>query len=266
MATTSICPDGFYVYVHERNDSGSVFYVGKGRGKRAWTKRHYNSRWMRVDAKHGHTVRVVQSGLSEACAFSIERLMIYRLRATGAPLVNMTDGGEGPAGFSPSEETRLKQRAAKVGRKLAPEHAAKISAALRGKRRSQEQRDKLRGRIFSEAHKKALSERATNRRMSAESIAKMALSKRGKKASEQTRAANSAASKGEGNPHFSPTKHWFHHRVHGPRHCTQYALRTEFGLPHGNLSKLVIGKRNIVAGWTMLIQENIRNGEYTGRS
>ena len=26
---------GFYTYEHTRNDTGAVFYVGKGRGKRA---------------------------------------------------------------------------------------------------------------------------------------------------------------------------------------------------------------------------------------
>lgn len=43
----------FYVYQHTRNDTGEVFYVGKGSGDRLKSNKRRNSHWTRIVAAHG---------------------------------------------------------------------------------------------------------------------------------------------------------------------------------------------------------------------
>lgn len=97
----------FYTYFHTRNDSGAVFYVGKGMGKRAHSTAR-NEHWHRVVAKCGHTVHMAMSNLSEDNAFSHEKLLIQCFKDMGIPLCNQTDGGEGTSGHIHNEETKKK--------------------------------------------------------------------------------------------------------------------------------------------------------------
>lgn len=99
MAETKLSPSGFYVYalVDPRDDS--VFYVGKGKGGRAWShlkRRGANSLlWDRVcdvsNSGHDVVVRIVKDGLEEKSAFDLEKKMI----ADGANLTNILKGGQG---------------------------------------------------------------------------------------------------------------------------------------------------------------------------
>lgn len=100
----------FYVYAHTRNDTGAIFYVGKGRGDRACLKKGRSEHWRRIEQKHGRTVLMLAEGLDEELAFLVEQEAIDKLRMIGVQLVNMTDGGEGA--------------------RLAPEHEAKRIASI----------------------------------------------------------------------------------------------------------------------------------------
>lgn len=92
----------FYVYAHRRLSDGSIFYIGKGHGKRAWVKSTRGIWWKRVEAKHGRSVHILARELPEICAFSLERSLIsFYGRAN---LVNATDGGEGATGAKRSDE------------------------------------------------------------------------------------------------------------------------------------------------------------------
>lgn len=136
----------FYVYVHRRSDSGAVFYVGKGSGHRIRCKQGRNPYWLSVVAKAGgYQAEMVVRGVDEELAHLAEVELIDRLRRCGARLSNMTDGGEGMAGYVRSRESiergASKQRgvpkpaasAALKGRPKSPEHRAKLSAARLGK-------------------------------------------------------------------------------------------------------------------------------------
>lgn len=92
----------FYVYVHRRVSDGKVFYVGKGKGKRAWCKSTRSDWWKRVESKHGRTVHIIVRNVQETCAFSIEVALISFLGS--GELVNMTRGGEGASGSKRSSE------------------------------------------------------------------------------------------------------------------------------------------------------------------
>lgn len=96
----------YYVYLHKKADTGEVFYVGKGRGRRAW-KKERSEYWKNVVAKHGFTVQMWREGLTEEEAFAEEIRKITSLKAQDVKLANLTDGGEG---CSKSEQTEEKQR------------------------------------------------------------------------------------------------------------------------------------------------------------
>ena len=138
----------FYVYLISRLD-GRPCYVGKGKGDR-WTRhegraRHYNRHLgsiidqARALGEELPKVKIAE-GLAEDEAFRIERELIALIgrEANGGPLVNLTDGGDGPAGYQPSPELIERQAATRRGRKLSPEWKMKISRALKGKSKSTE--------------------------------------------------------------------------------------------------------------------------------
>lgn len=80
----------FYVYQHLRADTGEVFYVGKGKGKRL-TSRGRNEYWKRIVEKHGLIVEVIAEKLTETDAFELEVSTIRRHKEAGLKLAN--DGG-----------------------------------------------------------------------------------------------------------------------------------------------------------------------------
>lgn len=130
-----------FVYLHRRADSGEVFYVGKGTWTplkkyiRASTTSRRNIHWKRIVTKcGGFTHEVIAEFDIEAEAFAEEIRLIaeYGKCNYGGLLCNITDGGEGHSGFSPTEETRSKMSAAARG-KPKPDHVkAAVSAAQRG--------------------------------------------------------------------------------------------------------------------------------------
>ena len=131
----------FFVYIHRRPDTGEVFYVGKGtRTKlkqyiRANTTSRRNIYWRRVVAKAGgFSVEVLADFFDEVDAFAYECELIsaHGRVGVGGALCNLTDGGEGHSGLSPSEETRRKMSNAHRGRPK-PDHVKRaVSLAQRG--------------------------------------------------------------------------------------------------------------------------------------
>jgi group I intron endonuclease len=96
----------FYVYAHFTPE-GDVFYIGKGRGNRAYKKSSRNPHWRNKVAKHGgFIVSILQDQLDEELAFEVEKSFIESIGRGN--LVNLTEGGEGISGHNHSEETRKK--------------------------------------------------------------------------------------------------------------------------------------------------------------
>lgn len=104
----------YYVYIHRRASDNLPFYVGKGKGYRAWVTSGRSGWWQRVVDKHGLIIEVVFDNLTEADAFQCEKDSILEFNYFNYPLVNLTAGGEG--GLAPSKETRHKQSTAKLGK------------------------------------------------------------------------------------------------------------------------------------------------------
>lgn len=89
----------FYVYLHRKADTSEIFYVGKGRGKRAGRRTGRNQHWKNVVNRHGFTVEKIFTNLTEDQTFNYEKFLISHFRQIGIKLVNLCDGGEGVSGI-----------------------------------------------------------------------------------------------------------------------------------------------------------------------
>ena len=109
----------FYAYVNARPttvDASGIFYVGKGSFRRmhSVSKSSGNRHHGNIVAKHGKE-NILIGGFecsSEDIAFELEKGLIKCLRRMCVSLTNMTDGGEGSSGYSPTKETKEKLRVA----------------------------------------------------------------------------------------------------------------------------------------------------------
>jgi hypothetical protein len=175
-----------YTYIHRRADDGKIFYVGKGKGRRAWSKNPRSDWWKRAAAKHGLVVQICARWDTAAEAYEHEKLLIDCFRSFQSPLVNTAEGGLGSMGHRFTEEQKAnlslvaKRRgvlrcfieagaAACRGQKQDPEVVARRSAKTRGQKRTPEQR----------AH---MSERRKGIPRTKEAVEKTAAKLRGRKA------------------------------------------------------------------------------------
>jgi group I intron endonuclease len=155
----------FYTYAHSKPD-GSIFYIGKGAGDRAWQKENRNIHWHRTVAKFGYQVNILAKWDTENEAFDHEKFLISCFKSLKVKLVNMTNGGEGSAGYrwtneqkaafditgekNPmfgkrhSQEAKDKIAAKATGRKLSEQTKAKLSSALKNRKFSESHLEKLR--------------------------------------------------------------------------------------------------------------------------
>lgn len=132
-----IKPSGFYVYMHRRATDGSVFYVGKGSGKRAWvSRRTYNPHWTNVALRHGVVVDIVKSCLNEVCAITIEKILIASIGLDN--LTNLVHGGYGGMSGYKWTDKQIKNKSGvnhfNYGRVTPDGVKAKLSTALSGKK------------------------------------------------------------------------------------------------------------------------------------
>lgn len=88
----------FYVYVHRRLSDNKIFYVGKGKNKRAFEKSDRNSKWTNIANAHGFKVEFAVAHMEELDALKLEQDMIAWFGKEN--LANVTDGGEGFSGYS----------------------------------------------------------------------------------------------------------------------------------------------------------------------
>jgi hypothetical protein len=143
----------YYIYSYLREDH-SPYYIGKGSGKRAYTKGPKEVKPPRDKSR----VKIIKADLTEEEAFLLEKLYILmfgRVDLGTGILRNKTDGGDGSSGVivSPEERRKRSERmkgvtrprwiydkiaASNTGKKLSEETKAKISAIHKGKKCTEE--------------------------------------------------------------------------------------------------------------------------------
>lgn len=127
----------FYTYAWLRKN-GVPYYIGKGKGRRAWRKGHPKGQ-----------VLILKKDLSEQEAFKHETYMISvfgrKDLGTGV-LVNFTDGGEGSSGYLHTEATKQKMRVP-----ASDNHKQKLSEVRRKLWQDSEYREMM-TRINKESH------------------------------------------------------------------------------------------------------------------
>jgi hypothetical protein len=108
----------YYTYAYLRED-GTPYYIGKGKGKRAYEKKHNAY----VPSKN--RVLFLKQNLTEEEAFKHEIYMIsvFGRKDLGVGILyNLTDGGDGPSGYIHSEESRKQMGDRRRGKKR-PRHS-----------------------------------------------------------------------------------------------------------------------------------------------
>jgi hypothetical protein len=92
--------NNFYTYAYLRED-GSPYYIGKGRGNRAYDKRHS------IGLPSKSRILILKNNLTEEQAFGHEKYMIaiFGRKDLGTGILrNKTDGGEGSSNIIRTKE------------------------------------------------------------------------------------------------------------------------------------------------------------------
>jgi hypothetical protein len=128
-----------------------VFYVGKGTHtrKHRYDRANYikkrNKLWVNVANKTSYTVELFATFFDELDCFQMEIDLIafYGKKSDGGTLCNLTNGGEGHNGYSPTSQTREKLRQLvsdgkhpNFGKKLSEETCRKKSESMRNSNKS----------------------------------------------------------------------------------------------------------------------------------
>jgi len=135
----------YYVYAYIRKSDGTPYYIGKGKGNRAYSKRH------KVTVPPRDQIVFLETNLTNIGACALERRYIrwYGLKRYGTGILyNMTLGGEGNSaprseewkrnhaqkmkGRPMSEETRNKMRLIDRSYMKTPEYRQKVSVGRKG--------------------------------------------------------------------------------------------------------------------------------------
>lgn len=131
------------VYLHRKQTDNSIFYVGVGNLKRAYSKQRPDW-WQRVVKKYGYTIEIYKSNLTQEEAFQIEIELIAkygRIDLGNGQLINQTKGGITVEGVSEKVLNKKKKSLKSVVR--TQEWKDKISISHKGKVKSKEHRENI---------------------------------------------------------------------------------------------------------------------------
>ena len=123
-----------YTYAHLKPD-GTIFYIGKGIGRRAYSKNR-NDYWKRIVAKYGYEIQILAYWDTEEEALDHEVLLISCMKDMKIELCNFTNGGEGATGYKHTNEHKTKLKGNSYG-------ASTWGMTFKGKKHSEESKAKM---------------------------------------------------------------------------------------------------------------------------
>ena len=191
--------NNYYTYAYLR-ENGTPYYIGKGKGYRAFRKKGKSIN----PPKDAARILFLKQNLTEDEAFKHEIYMIavFGRKDLGTGILrNLTEGGDGVSGLVHTEEIRKKisERTKEVMN--TDEMRKKLSDGNRGKIRSEEFKRHLseinKDRKHSEESKRKIGEASKCRTHSGESKIKMSESQKGILHSEETKKKMSESHKGK---------------------------------------------------------------------
>jgi len=125
----------YYIYAYLRSttskfgDIGSIYYIGKGSGKRAFEKHR-----IRIP-KDKNNIVFLHEGIAEKLAFRYEEELIKKYGridlGTGC-LRNLTNGGEGASGYRHTAETRQQISNSHKGKTYSDAYKKNMSISKKG--------------------------------------------------------------------------------------------------------------------------------------
>ena len=207
----------YYVYEHIRLDKMEPFYIGKGKGERAYDL-YRNDHHDAITDEYGHAVVIIADNLTEEEAYWVERDTIedyvfnlgYGIDIKGhndynhelPHLTNMDWGGiGGKSGVKCSEETKEKMSEAKKGqipwnkgKKGMYNHSEETKQRMSESHKGEKHH--MWGKEHSEETKQRMSESHKRENLSEETIQRMSEAKKGTHLSEEHKQNLSKSHKG----------------------------------------------------------------------
>lgn len=131
------------VYLHRKQSDDSIFYVGMGDLKRAYSKQR-SEWWRKLVEKYGYKIEIYKDNLTQEEAFNLEVELISkygRIDLKNGQLINQTKGGLAVEGISCNISKKKSKSLKSVIR--TDEWKNKISLAHKGKIKSKEHRENI---------------------------------------------------------------------------------------------------------------------------
>ena len=121
----------YYNYIHTKPNT-EVFYIGKGKDKRAWEFCRKNKHWNSVVNKYCKPIVTVSAyWKTEKQSLIFEKFLIASAKHFGFKLANKTDGGEGVSGMKHSDTVKDNQ-SKRVSGKNNPMFGVSLSGSKNG--------------------------------------------------------------------------------------------------------------------------------------